>query len=507
MGIGTGQENLTGNSNTFIGDKAGNKSTTANSNVYMGRYAGSRNNGGENTFIGTNSGAFSETADKNVFAGVNAGNYHVNGYWNVIIGNDAGRGEYNNNNPSTSNVIIGQEAAMYSKEMRSNVIIGQEAMKGTDANKAEGDYNTILGFQSGYNLVTGNNNVFIGYQAGYNETGSNKLYIDNSNTSDPLIYGDFTNGSELVRINGALNINNAYTFPTADGTADQVLKTDGSGNVAWATPDATTASNGLTLSTNDIQLGGSLTKLTTISHLNYDFNHFLNGTGDFLINDGSKIAFIVTNQGQDGTVGIGTDSPATNTSLHVLQTGTSLASQFAGTVACFQQNLNTDDWSRISVIGGNTGASLIDFGDADAQDEGYIRYSHSTHGMYFKTNGTENVSINSSGNVNITTGELHRNSTGEANLVPIAYGNVNSDGTINSGSGNFSVTRTSIGRYQITITGESYFYTDYITNVTPISSDAVISGTNSVSGKLSINIRNTSNVFVDSIFSFVVYKP
>jgi len=36
---------------------------------------------------------------------------------------------------------------------------------------------------------------FIGYQSGFNESGSNKLYIDNSNTTTPLIYGDFSKDS------------------------------------------------------------------------------------------------------------------------------------------------------------------------------------------------------------------------------------------------------------------------------------------------------------------------
>jgi len=46
--------------------------------------------------------------------------------------------------------------------------------------------------------------VFIGYEAGYNETGSNKLYIDNSDTEDPLIYGDFSEND--VKINGDLQV-------------------------------------------------------------------------------------------------------------------------------------------------------------------------------------------------------------------------------------------------------------------------------------------------------------
>src|SRR5438034_169841 len=43
------------------------------------------------------------------------------------------------------------------------------------------------------NTATGSGNVFLGKQAGYGETGSNKLYIENStNTTTPLLYGDFS---------------------------------------------------------------------------------------------------------------------------------------------------------------------------------------------------------------------------------------------------------------------------------------------------------------------------
>jgi hypothetical protein len=50
--------------------------------------------------------------------------------------------------------------------------------------------------------ATGNGNIFIGYNAGSYETGSNKLYIANSNTSKPLIYGDFGAAFPFVVING-----------------------------------------------------------------------------------------------------------------------------------------------------------------------------------------------------------------------------------------------------------------------------------------------------------------
>ena len=42
------------------------------------------------------------------------------------------------------------------------------------------------------------------------------------------------NGKFSVSDAGAVTFNNAFTFPTADGTANYVLKTNGSGQLAWA---------------------------------------------------------------------------------------------------------------------------------------------------------------------------------------------------------------------------------------------------------------------------------
>ena len=46
-----------------------------------------------------------------------------------------------------------------------------------------------------------------------------------------------------VKVVGALEINNAFTFPTTDGTANQVLTTDGAGNVSWMDNAAFTGGN------------------------------------------------------------------------------------------------------------------------------------------------------------------------------------------------------------------------------------------------------------------------
>lgn len=49
-------------------------------------------------------------------------------------------------------------------------------------------------------------------------------------------YFDGTNYSTRLYIddNGAIRFNDAFTFPTSDGTSGQILSTDGSGNLSWA---------------------------------------------------------------------------------------------------------------------------------------------------------------------------------------------------------------------------------------------------------------------------------
>ncbi len=89
-------------------------------------------------------------------------------------------------------------------------------------NNTIGSNNTSLGFATGYNNITGSGNIFLGYTAGYDETGSNKLYIDNSDTSAPLIYGEF--GNRILTINGNLEVIGPYqglvylSNTTADNT-------------------------------------------------------------------------------------------------------------------------------------------------------------------------------------------------------------------------------------------------------------------------------------------------
>jgi len=61
-----------------------------------------------------------------------------------------------------------------------------------------------------------------------NNNGAVELYHDNSKKLETTSAG--------VQTTGTVNVNGAYTLPTSDGSANQVLTTDGSGAVTFATP-------------------------------------------------------------------------------------------------------------------------------------------------------------------------------------------------------------------------------------------------------------------------------
>jgi hypothetical protein len=69
-----------------------------------------------------------------------------------------------------------------------------------------GSMNTTIGYEAGMGTPTYNisGNVFIGYRAGKYETGNDKLYIENSSSSNPLIGGDFS--ADEVYLNGKVGI-------------------------------------------------------------------------------------------------------------------------------------------------------------------------------------------------------------------------------------------------------------------------------------------------------------
>jgi hypothetical protein len=190
-----------GSKNNYFGIGAGPSGPSDSGNSFYGGYAGGVTTGGHNTFNGYHTGFFNTTGKNNTFIGSEAGAVNNTGNYNTFNGSYAGY----YNSIGNDNTFNGYRAGFNNSSGAYNTFIGTY----TGYSNTTGYDNTFYGYRAGYTNSTGSGNVFLGYNAGYNETGSDKLYIDNSNTSLPLIYGDFSTDT--------LTVNGAFTATTLSG--------------------------------------------------------------------------------------------------------------------------------------------------------------------------------------------------------------------------------------------------------------------------------------------------
>jgi hypothetical protein len=209
--------------NTFFGvgvAGAGNLAHTALNEGYF------------NTAIGCDAASGIIKGYHNTIVGNNAAESLTDGYYNTVIGSDAGQfftaATYNTalgyqslaNGTGGYNTAIGTGTLAAAAAGTYNTAVGLQSMS-----SATGHRNTALGRWSGQNN-TGNDNVFLGNQAGQNSGAVNDtLYIDNSNTATPLIYGDFS--TNKVTINEDLEVaDDATVVGTLNLSGDALIKTD-----------------------------------------------------------------------------------------------------------------------------------------------------------------------------------------------------------------------------------------------------------------------------------------
>lgn len=185
IGDSTGYHNTIGQFNTGLASRALYSNTTGGFNTALGNYAMQHNTEGvQNTAVGMHGLSSNIDGDGNTSLGYGAGGINESGSANVFVGGASG-GFFN--------------------------------VQATNISQ-----NVMLGFGAGGNNA-GNANIFVGYDAGREESGSNKLYIENSNSTAPLLYGEFDN--DLIRINGDLEVTG--TFPGSDDQKIDVLNLNG----------------------------------------------------------------------------------------------------------------------------------------------------------------------------------------------------------------------------------------------------------------------------------------
>ena len=215
VGNATLYRNTTGSGNIAIGSSALYTNTTSGGNTAIGANSLYFNDGGyynvglgnwtlyNNTTGDSNTAVGRENLISNTTGSSNTGVGNVALYSNTEGSNNTAVGYYalRYNTTGGGNTAVGSQALMSAYESAttgsSNTAIGYYALQ----EMKTGSKNTAVGQDAGTTNMTGSSNVFLGYWAGAYEGGSNRLYISNSGTSTPLIYGQFDTGKLCINCN------------------------------------------------------------------------------------------------------------------------------------------------------------------------------------------------------------------------------------------------------------------------------------------------------------------
>jgi len=140
---------------------------------------------------------------------------------------------------------------------------------------------------------------------------------------------------------------------------------------------------------------------------------------------------------------------------------------------------------------------------------------------------SEKLDVN--GNIKVDN-KIIRSGSGTTNMIPIAYGRLNEDGSVANGTGNFSVAHSFTGQYYITVSGETLGASNTVAFATLVRSNSNVNrvicvktspspsggyyfyftaDTVSYNYDQSTGITYVNGIFpegIDAAFSFVIYK-
>lgn len=150
-----------------------------------------------------------------------------------------------------------------------------------------------------------------------------------------------TNGANRIKISGSsglITFNEAFTFPAADGNANQILKTNGSGDLMWAD-----------------QAGGSTNPGGSDTQIQYNGNNSFDGSPNLTWDQANKVLKMQGETRLIATTGVDTQSPNRNfvyrRHFSVNWTAASSGAQEIIALQCVDENNGNPDntkWNMIS---------------------------------------------------------------------------------------------------------------------------------------------------------------
>tara|TARA_B100001057_G_scaffold478561_1_gene549136 strand:+ start:766 stop:2004 length:1239 start_codon:yes stop_codon:yes gene_type:complete len=193
------------------------------------------------------------------FAGAYLDVHHANGTATQLRVRDNSSGSdpifkiYNANNSSEVFKIEGNEV-LYSDNVKAKFGTGGDLEIYHDGNNSYID-----------DAGTGSLKIRSGTVTISNAAGSKTSVVFNSGGSQDLYHNNtkkFETTNSGIQTTGTVNVNGAYTLPTSDGSANQVLQTDGSGAVSFAAISVTPAGSNTQIQFNDSGSSGADASLT-----------------------------------------------------------------------------------------------------------------------------------------------------------------------------------------------------------------------------------------------------
>ncbi len=489
LGYQAGAANTTGRLNQFSGYQSGLNNTTGIGNLFSGPSSGFTNTSGDqNQFTGVSSGYRNTTGDQNQFSGFQSGFGNTSGNRNQFSGfqsgfqNTSGSGNQFNgfnsgfaNTTGSNNYFDGYNSGLRNTSGSNNHFSGYLSGE----SNTRGAFNQFTGNQSGYSTTTGNFNQFDGYRSGYDNTTGFQNYFSGyqSGTNN-------TTGSNNAFSGQSSGFNNLTgDGNTFSGNSSGRYNTTGDDNTALGSRSG--PANG----------SGNLTNATAI---------------------GANVSLTQSNTlvlGNGANVGIGTSAPLTKLSI----TPTALEPK----ITLFD-NGSTQSHHGFGVSNGQLNYHVTNRADS------HVFYSQGKNGPD-GFGGLELLRIQGDGRVGIGTSspdaklevvgdilveEVHRDRTGAANLVPVAYGRIRENGTTASGTGNFASSKSSGNFYKIEFSSASslsqILFSNYIVLVTTNNGATGAVVNTNIIGELEVLFPisiGPGATYVSNGFSFVVYIP